>query len=315
MATIEGRTEAGVAQGITRNPDTYAELFAFVMASEVPAGWRQYRVRPLAEARYAVPVWLRGDPQAALGRVGLGSALVEVMQDAADPDVDVTVPPDIWEQAMSRVPGGVLPLSPRWLVDNVPDMFPSVRSAERAIKTAKSELTTDKRHIRYTSIWGMSVVSAVLAVYRLTGQKRPSACLIKPDVVDPRTQLGRLLDAVVVEFRMLATPDERPAATGPTNAISVIASATDVVSRTVTDAPPETEAGYGDLLEPSAAFPIRPFAALPEEGFAFSRKVLALKIAGALVMMQGAMAPTCRMRVAPVDPYDWKWAVGHGLPY
>ncbi|OYV35121.1 MAG: hypothetical protein B7Z80_19310 [Rhodospirillales bacterium 20-64-7] len=110
----------------------------------------------------------------------------------------------VWQRALLRAPGGVLPLSVAWLVANLPDLFPSEATAKRALKTLKG---SNANMIFY---WQMSLL-------RISGQKRHSKALVRPDLTafEARTEAALLLGAEVVEFRGL---EAEPAAPPPTPA-------------------------------------------------------------------------------------------------
>jgi hypothetical protein len=94
----------------------------------------------------------------------------------------------VWERAMARMPGGVLPLSAKWLVANLPDLFPSERTAEREAAIYKPPLGNRDTYCR-------------LAVYKPNRQRNKSKALIRADVADPARKLAALLGVDVADFR------------------------------------------------------------------------------------------------------------------
>jgi hypothetical protein len=112
----------------------------------------------------------------------------------------------VWQRARAAVPAGVLPLSPDWLTANLPRLFPSKRTAERAVGELKSKPPN-----------GNIYPYCQMAVYSLAGQFRPSKALVAPDVADPQAELARLLGSEVVDFRLLA--DAKPVAKPVTVAV------------------------------------------------------------------------------------------------
>ena len=115
------------------------------------------------------------------------------------PLADILAGGTVWERAVARTPGGVVPLSAEWLAQNLPDLFPSWRTAEREVANLKPPFANKYIYWR-------------LAVYRSAGQRRPSNALIRPDVMDARAELARLLGVEVAEYRMIDVPPDPPAA-------------------------------------------------------------------------------------------------------
>jgi hypothetical protein len=191
----------------------------------------------------------------------------------------------IWDRAFAAMPGGVIPLSKHWLTNNLGELFTSSRLAEREVATLLFGNTA-------TSVIDIYTQLAVLRIsnvsYWIAGQKNPSKALVASNVVNPRAELERVLGTAVVRFEGLP---EQPARADSVQAIAIVTvDEMDVHAQADTEMLPMViQGGYGDMLEPATLFPVRPFAALPDEGFTFSRRVLPFGITGSLATTQGAM--------------------------
>ena len=108
----------------------------------------------------------------------------------------------VWERVVARMPNGVLPLAPEWLISALPDLFGSSRTAEREVANLKPPNGNKSPYC------GLAVLNSTLqgaagyclATYRTAGQRRPSNALVRTDAVDPAAELARILDAEIVEF-------------------------------------------------------------------------------------------------------------------
>ncbi len=112
--------------------------------------------------------------------------------------------------AMARAGGTVLPLVPGWLHQNLTDLFPSKRTAERRISAVLKTATTPpfcNKDIYYS-------LGVLVAVYRTAQQKRPSHALVAPGVseLDARTTLSTLLDQPLDSFALVTQPRSPTAA-------------------------------------------------------------------------------------------------------
>jgi hypothetical protein len=105
------------------------------------------------------------------------------------------VPSAIERAILRRLPA--LPLVPVWLAEKLPELFSSVRTAERAVrrlrKTATSLIISSTTH---------------MAVYRLPGQKNRSRALVSKTVENPRTALEAIVGPVV-EFNIICESETR----------------------------------------------------------------------------------------------------------
>jgi hypothetical protein len=92
--------------------------------------------------------------------------------------------------------GRVLPLSPAWLRRRFPELFGSVRTAERDV----AELLKDKPP------FGNIDSYCRMAVYRLPGQRRPSRALVGSDVSEAAAKLADHVGAEILDFRLFDAP-------------------------------------------------------------------------------------------------------------
>jgi len=117
---------------------------------------------------------------------------------------DVLAGGTVWQRARAAVPAGVLPLSPDWLTANLSGLFPSRRTAARAV----GELVPTGNIYPYCQV----------ALIRTAGPGRPGKALVAAGVADPRGELARLLGCEVVGFRLPTQADEKPTAAKPEGA-------------------------------------------------------------------------------------------------
>ena len=97
----------------------------------------------------------------------------------------------VWERALAAT-GGVVPLIAGWLATNLPDIFGSVRTAERAI--------AQLRQREKTATWQLEYYCE-LAVFFLEGGERQSSALVRAGVADAQARLSTLLGKTVAELR------------------------------------------------------------------------------------------------------------------
>lgn len=98
----------------------------------------------------------------------------------------------VWDRAMARMPGGVLPLSAPWLVANLPDLFPSVRTAKRDIETKHKVPTGNRDYNCQVALFGIGE----------KGRKSKALVLTNNKFETVEAELGRLLGKPVREVRM-----------------------------------------------------------------------------------------------------------------
>ena len=102
----------------------------------------------------------------------------------------------VWECAMARMPGGVLPLAVNYLAVYMIDLFGSLRSIERNLPDIKPPLGNIDSLLPFGGLFG----EVRFAKYWVAGHKRPSAVLIRNGVSNPRGELERVLGVPVVQF-------------------------------------------------------------------------------------------------------------------
>lgn len=96
----------------------------------------------------------------------------------------------VWERALAAT-GGIVPLIVGWLTTHLPDIFGSVRTAERVI--------AQLRRREKTASWQLEYYCR-LAVFSLAGGTRQSLALVRADLADPEGRLSEMLGKTVTAF-------------------------------------------------------------------------------------------------------------------
>lgn len=146
----------------------------------------------------------------------LTNVVADVTVDRIVPWRELAAGGNIWSRAWAAC-GGVLPLSPAWLCEHLPEIFSSERTAKRQVSDLISKFRGNEDFNKGANpqidiiIWDL----APLHEYRVTGVAgRPQLALVRPDLAQTPHALEATIGAPVAALRRVnvSRPAQPPAA-------------------------------------------------------------------------------------------------------